>query len=59
MLVTLMIPITVEMLSNIFLDEVIQPQEIIGALVIGFGLLFIDGRIPKLFTRMNEQISIA
>jgi drug/metabolite transporter (DMT)-like permease len=53
MLVTLLIPITAVMLGNIFLDEVIQSQEIIGALVIGFGLLFIDGRILKLFTHKS------
>jgi drug/metabolite transporter (DMT)-like permease len=53
MLVTLLIPVTAVMLGNIFLDEVIHTQEIIGALVIGFGLLFIDGRILKLFTHKS------
>lgn len=53
MLVTLLIPITAMMLGYAFLDEVIRSQEIIGALVIACGLLFIDGRIFKLFTRAN------
>ena len=53
MLVTLLIPITAVMLGNIFFDEILRSQEVIGALVIGFGLLFIDGRILKLFTRKN------
>jgi drug/metabolite transporter (DMT)-like permease len=53
MLVTLLIPITAVMLGSMFLDEIIRTQEIIGALVIGFGLLFIDGRILKLFTHKS------
>tara|TARA_B110000483_G_scaffold190800_1_gene226530 strand:- start:1192 stop:1506 length:315 start_codon:yes stop_codon:yes gene_type:complete len=51
MLVTLLIPVTAMMLGYAFLDEVIQVQEIFGALVIACGLLFIDGRILKWFTR--------
>ena len=45
MLVTLLIPITALMLGNVFLGEAIQAKEIAGALVIGIGLLFIDGRV--------------
>lgn len=45
MLVTLLIPVTALMLGNVFLGEAIQLKEIIGALIIGTGLLFIDGRI--------------
>ena len=45
MLVTLLIPITALILGNVFLDEPIQTREIIGALVIGVGLLFLDGRV--------------
>ena len=52
MLVTLLIPVTAMMLGYAFLDEVIQVQEIFGALVIACGLLFIDGRILKWFTRI-------
>lgn len=45
MLVTLLIPITALILGNVFLGEAIQSKEIIGALIIATGLLFIDGRL--------------
>lgn len=45
MLVTLLIPVTALLLGNIFLGETIQAKEIIGAVIIGSGLLFIDGRL--------------
>lgn len=45
MLVTLLIPITAMLLGNLFLDEAIQAKEIFGALIIGAGLMFIDGRL--------------
>lgn len=51
MLVTLLIPITALFLGNAFLDEAIRVQEIVGALTIGLGLLFIDGRMLKLIRR--------
>ncbi|HEU0061585.1 MAG TPA: DMT family transporter [Hyphomicrobiaceae bacterium] len=44
MLVTLLIPMTAVLLGNIFLGEPLRPAEITGAMVIGLGLLFIDGR---------------
>lgn len=45
MLVTLLIPITALMLGNVFLGESIRSSDILGALIIGSGLIFIDGRI--------------
>ncbi|MFT5449027.1 MAG: drug/metabolite transporter (DMT)-like permease [Gammaproteobacteria bacterium] len=45
MLVTLLIPVTALILGNVFLGEPIESKEIIGALIIGAGLLFIDGRV--------------
>jgi len=45
MLVTLLIPITAMLLGSIFLDEVVRAQEVIGALIIAAGLMFIDGRL--------------
>jgi len=45
MLVTLLIPITALFLGSVFLGEPIQSKEIIGAFIIGAGLLFIDGRV--------------
>lgn len=47
MLVTLLIPITALILGNVFLGEPINSTDIIGALIIGSGLLFIDGRIIR------------
>jgi len=47
MLVTLLIPITAVLLGGIFLGETIRAQEIMGALIIGAGLLFIDGRLVR------------
>ena len=45
MLVTLLLPVTALALGNVFLDEPIQTKEIMGAIIIGSGLLFIDGRV--------------
>jgi drug/metabolite transporter (DMT)-like permease len=45
MLVTLLVPITAILLGSLVLGESLSPREIIGALVIGSGLLIIDGRI--------------
>ena len=53
MLVTLLIPISALALGYFFLGEEIRAKEIIGALIIGAGLLFIDGRILKLFQKGN------
>jgi len=45
MLVTLLIPVTALLLGNVFLDEAIHLKEIIGAVIIATGLMFIDGRL--------------
>ncbi|NKB57595.1 MAG: EamA family transporter [Alphaproteobacteria bacterium] len=50
MLVTLLIPVTALILGNVFLGEPIHAQEIIGATIIGAGLLFIDGRVINRLT---------
>ena len=50
MLVTLLIPVTALILGNVFLGEPIQSKEIIGAFIIGTGLLFIDGRVINRLT---------
>jgi len=47
MLVTLLIPVTALFLGNVFLGEPIQFKEVLGALIIGTGLLFIDGRLIR------------
>lgn len=50
MLVTLLIPITAMVLGNLFLDEAIKIKEIVGAVIIAAGLMFIDGRIINRIT---------
>jgi len=47
MLVTLLIPVTALVLGNVFLDEAIRAREVFGALIIGAGLMFIDGRLLR------------
>ncbi|MEO1607863.1 MAG: DMT family transporter [Pseudomonadota bacterium] len=54
MLVTLLIPITALILGNAFLGERIQSTEIIGAIIIGIGLIFIDGRLIDRITGRLE-----
>jgi drug/metabolite transporter (DMT)-like permease len=51
MLVTLLIPVTTILLGYLVLGEVISRREAVGALVIGSGLLLIDGRILRLVRR--------
>lgn len=50
MLVTLLIPVTAMMLGSVFLGEVIQFRDVLGACIIGLGLLFIDGRVVSRLT---------
>ncbi len=45
MLVTLLIPLTAVLLGAVFLGEPIRARDILGASIIGMGLLFIDGRV--------------
>lgn len=47
MLVTLLIPVTALLLGTVFLGEAIHVKEVVGALIIGAGLLFIDGRVVE------------
>jgi len=51
MLVTLLIPLSAMFLGNVFLDEGIRIREIVGAGVIGLGLLAIDGRVFRCLRR--------
>jgi drug/metabolite transporter (DMT)-like permease len=51
MLVTLLIPVTAILLGYLVLGESIAWREIVGAAVIGSGLLLIDGRILGLVRR--------
>jgi drug/metabolite transporter (DMT)-like permease len=49
MLVTLLVPVTAIVLGYLFLDEMVTPREIAGALVIASALLIMDGRILARF----------
>ena len=51
MLVTLLIPVTAILLGHFVLGEPLTASEIIGALIIGSGLLVIDGRVCGLLYR--------
>ena len=44
MLVTLLIPVTAILLGTLLLGEPLSTREVAGALIIGSGLLVIDGR---------------
>jgi len=48
MLVTFLIPVSAIFLGVTFLSETLSHQHIVGMLIIGMGLLFIDGRWVKL-----------
>jgi len=55
MLVTLLIPVTALLLGNIFLDESIRLTEILGAMIIATGLIFIDGRLIDRLTKSTSH----
>ncbi len=46
-LVTFLVPITSILLGIAFLDEILKTEHFYGMALIGIGLAFIDGRIPK------------
>lgn len=52
MLVTLLIPVSAIAFGTVFLDEVLLPRHIAGALVIGLALIILDGRM---FALLRER----
>jgi drug/metabolite transporter (DMT)-like permease len=44
LLVTFLVPVVAILLGTLFLDEVLQPQHLLGMALIGLGLAAIDGR---------------
>ncbi|WP_339856321.1 DMT family transporter [Pseudohongiella acticola] len=50
---TLIAPVSAIILGLIFLGEVILPSHLLGMLVIFVGLLFIDGRLPRMLGLMR------
>jgi drug/metabolite transporter (DMT)-like permease len=57
MLVTLLIPVTAILLGHFLLGEPLTAREVIGAFVIGCGLLIVDGRALRLFRQAWQAFS--
>lgn len=56
MLVTLLIPVTALVNGKVFLGESIEAKEIVGAIIIGSGLFFIDARVSlSLFANLPNS----
>ncbi len=55
MLVTMIIPIPASIMSWLVLGDVLTLQEIVGAAIIGMGLLVIDGRMVSLIRRITTS----
>ena len=53
-LVTLLVPVSAIALGVFFLDEILLIRHLIGMMVIGLGLLAIDGRILRLLARLRH-----
>jgi drug/metabolite transporter (DMT)-like permease len=45
MLVTLLLPVTAMVLGIAFLNETLRTQDLVGMIIIGFGLVVLDGRL--------------
>lgn len=52
---TLIAPISAIMLGTLFLGELVLPSHLLGMLVIFGGLLFIDGRLPRLLHGLSRS----
>src|SRR4051794_27544453 len=55
MLVTLLVPITAILLGSVVFGESLSAREIVGALVIGSGLLIIDGRVIDVLLAVSPR----
>ncbi len=55
LLVTFLIPVSAILLGSLVLGEVLQPGEFAGMLLIGGGLVFIDGRLPGRLWRFQRR----
>jgi drug/metabolite transporter (DMT)-like permease len=51
LLVTFLVPVVAILLGTLFLDEVLQPQHLLGMALIGLGLAAIDGRPARRLMR--------
>jgi len=54
LLVTLLVPVSAILLGALVLGEVLLPRHFLGMALIGLGLMFIDGRLPR---RIAAQIA--
>ena len=57
MLVTLLVPVSAIAFGTLILGEVLQPRHVAGALVIGFALAILDGRVLGLLRSRAAQKS--
>ncbi len=54
LLVTFLIPVSAILLGVLALGEALQPRQLLGMAVIGAGLAFIDGRLPRRLLRRRR-----
>jgi len=54
-LVTFLVPVSAIVLGAFLLGEALQAQELLGAALIGLGLVFIDGRAPAIIVRRRRS----
>jgi drug/metabolite transporter (DMT)-like permease len=59
LLVTFLIPVSAILLGSVVLGELLAPRHFIGMALIGGGLTFVDGRLPRLFLRRWRVILMA
>lgn len=54
LLVTFLIPVSAILLGVLVLGETLLPRHLAGMALIGVGLAFIDGRLPRLLLRRRQ-----
>lgn len=55
LLVTLLIPVSAIFLGTLLLDETLETKHFVGVLIIGVGLLFLDGRAGWILRKMASR----
>jgi drug/metabolite transporter (DMT)-like permease len=56
LLVTFLVPVSAILLGALALGEALQPRHFIGMALIGGGLVFIDGRVPRLVVQRWREL---
>jgi drug/metabolite transporter (DMT)-like permease len=59
LLVTFLLPVSAILLGVLVLGEVLLVRQLLGMAVIGLGLVFVDGRLPRLLLRRGAAIGRA